>query len=546
MAFDPTVINFLTVGNFGGSSPDYGVPISQSLVAASGSGAQFNNAGGGAPYTLTTIGNLANLMTLQSSSSYGLVVSVSQGAGGLLARTLTTDGTLSITNATGVSGNPLLTVVPSTTQQLVAAQIGGTPVGSPRNTINFIAGTNIGYSAVDTGSQLQVTINAETSSGIVNGPLVSYTADAALINAQNIGLLTTGLLKNTVAAATGTLSTAVSGTDYLVPSTNLNQLSALTLTNGQLLYYAGGVLTALSPGTVGQVLQTAGATSLGWTTLTAGTIAGNNAWTGTNSWSNTSTFTGTTTFNSSLPTSTQTPTTGAQLITKMYGDGTYGFIAAANAWTAANSWSNTSTFTGTTTFNSSLPTSTQTPTTGAQLITKTYGDGTYGIITAANVWTGAANTFNANPLFPTGASVTNPLSASNPGNYVATCTATTGAWSWQLASPNQSVATVQTTNATTTNVTLDPGIAGSGGRYIRGFYTGISSTNNEIVAGEFQIAYKIVTGTMTQTATPWVTINADTAAVFNAAVVGNQLVAEVNGIAATIYNWTIYYSIYGI
>lgn len=44
------------------------------------------------------------------------------------------------------------------------------------------------------------------------------TADPAIPMAQSLGALTTGLLRNTVAAARGTLSVAVAGTDYYAPA----------------------------------------------------------------------------------------------------------------------------------------------------------------------------------------------------------------------------------------------------------------------------------------------------------------------------------------
>jgi hypothetical protein len=50
-------------------------------------------------------------------------------------------------------------------------------------------------------------------------------------------------------------------------------------------------------------------------------------------------ITGAKSFNSVLPTSTVTPTTGTQLITKTFGDSTYGQLAVANTWTQTNTFS---------------------------------------------------------------------------------------------------------------------------------------------------------------------------------------------------------------
>lgn len=55
----------------------------------------------------------------------------------------------------------------------------------------------------------------------VTNPYVITTATAQLIGATNLGLLTTGLLKNSVVAGSATLSKALDGTDYLSPTTGL-------------------------------------------------------------------------------------------------------------------------------------------------------------------------------------------------------------------------------------------------------------------------------------------------------------------------------------
>ena len=117
----------------------------------------------------------------------------------------------------------------------------------------------------------------------------------------------------------------------------------------------------------------------------------NNNWTGTN------------TFNSSLPTSTQTPSSSTQLITKAYGDATYGTISGTNNWSGIN------------TFNTNLPTSTQTPSSSTQLITKAYGDATYGRLTS-----GLTNTWASTNNFSTSSFSVLPTSndlVTIPGNF---------------------------------------------------------------------------------------------------------------------------------
>ena len=98
-------------------------------------------------------------------------------------------------------------------------------------------------------------------------------------------------------------------------------------------------------------------------------------------------------FNSNLPTTTiTTGFTNNNFITKGYGDTVYQLAATAVTLGGINAW------TGVNTFNTNLPTSTLTPTTGTQLITKTYGDSTYGRLATTNTWT-LQNTFQ-NGILP--------------------------------------------------------------------------------------------------------------------------------------------------
>lgn len=53
------------------------------------------------------------------------------------------------------------------------------------------------------------------------------TADATLTSETNLGLLTTGLLKHTVAGAVSTPATAIAGTDYVIPSGTVATAAAL-------------------------------------------------------------------------------------------------------------------------------------------------------------------------------------------------------------------------------------------------------------------------------------------------------------------------------
>lgn len=424
MSFDPTLINFLTVGNFA-SNPSYDVPASQQLLTAAGTGLFFQNAGAGSTYTLNTSGNLANVMTLQSGMSYGIVISVPQVAGGLITRTLGSSSTINITRGDGIAGNPSIDVVPSSSLQLTQIKVNGSNAGAAHSSFNLVAGSGIGLGYVDTGTQTNLTISSSATSGpSLADPFVIYTAASELTGAQNIGLLTTGLLKNTVASGIGTLSTAVSGTDYLLPNAQLAEFAALSPVNGDLLYYSGGAWTLLAPSsTTGQVLTTVSSTAVGWSSAPVDVAM----WSQYPATQNVN-FAGFRGIN------VEDPATAQQIATKNYVDlhaggapvgatyltasanssltndvnlgllatglvlstvassvatittvpeATFGIIAGTNVWS------------GTNTFNTNLPTSTLTPTTSTQLVTKAYTDGTFGALAGTNAWSGS-NTFNTN------------------------------------------------------------------------------------------------------------------------------------------------------
>lgn len=60
-------------------------------------------------------------------------------------------------------------------------------------------------------------IQLTDSSPSLTGPIVTYTADPSIPNAQDLGLLSTGLLKQSVSLNVSTLAIAVAGTDYYAP-----------------------------------------------------------------------------------------------------------------------------------------------------------------------------------------------------------------------------------------------------------------------------------------------------------------------------------------
>lgn len=75
------------------------------------------------------------------------------------------------------------------------------------------------------------------------GPFVTYTADTSVPNAQNIGLLTDGILKQTVVAGVSTLAIAVPNVDYLLPVAPLGTMAYQDANNVNI---SGGVANLTS------------------------------------------------------------------------------------------------------------------------------------------------------------------------------------------------------------------------------------------------------------------------------------------------------------
>jgi hypothetical protein len=137
-----------------------------------------------------------------------------------------------------------------------------------------------------------VTYNFLATSAISDAKYILKEADTDLPNAQSLGVLTTGLLKNTVAASVGTLSTAVAGTDYLVPgavvNADINAAAAIALsklaTTGDLgtavtigsayVYRVGGTDVSVADGGTGIGSYAVGDLLYADTTTTLAKLAG--------------------------------------------------------------------------------------------------------------------------------------------------------------------------------------------------------------------------------------------------------------------------------
>ena len=92
---------------------------------------------------------------------------------------------------------------------------------------------------------------------------IVQTADATLPNAQSLGLLTTGLLKNNVSGVTGTLTTAVLGTDYgnvVGPGSAVSgNFASFSGTSGKIIADSGISSLTVAPSASKYILQQADA-----------------------------------------------------------------------------------------------------------------------------------------------------------------------------------------------------------------------------------------------------------------------------------------------
>jgi hypothetical protein len=586
MAFNSNLVNFLTVGNFA-TDPSYELPLSQQLVTSSAYGLAFANSGSGSTYELQTSGNMLALMTLQQTTSYGVVISVPQIDGGLITRTLTGSSSISISDATGAAGNPTLSVTPSSTVQLVNTNVGGTPIGSARSTLNFIAGTNVGINATDSGTVTNITINATQDPLIGSGPFVITQADASLTGASNLGALATGYVLSTVSAGISTLST-VSALSFATLAatqtfTGVNTFAQPPVMSGASIGAStipaasvsgtavtlSGAQTITSIKTFSQPPVMSGA-SITSATIPAASVSGTAV-----TLSDVQTITAIKTFTPQqiFTNSIKIPTgasAGNVLTSDASGNASWSSAGAGDAILAA-----TQTFTGIDTFTQPPVMSGASITSGTIPIVSVVG--TAMDLTTAQTVAGV-KTFSSDPVL-SGASITSgtiPI-ASVVGTAVAlsgtqTITAVKtftpqqiftnsiqiplGAVSGYVltsdASGNMTLAAntgafssaaVSTTDATPTTLAT-AAIASNTAVTFSGTVVGrnTAGTINNACGGRFNVVAVNTAGTVTLAATQDVTVQSTSTATFNVVVSGTNLIVQVTGIAATAYNWSASYT----
>ena len=103
------------------------------------------------------------------------------------------------------------------------------------------------------------------------------------------------------------------------------------------------------------------------------------------------------------------------------------------------------------------------------------------------------------------------------------------------------VDSLQTLNATPTAIT-SIAVAASSVVQLKGSINAANAAYTDACGGEFDVTVRCgATGAPVIVGSAWVVVNASSTASFNAAIVGNNVVINVTGIAATTYNWTSTY-----
>lgn len=112
-----------------------------------------------------------------------------------------------LNNENVLFNNPWVFLPPGTTAQRPA----------PSSDINYRLRFNTDDQLYEYYDAIAMQWTQLQESAFTVGPFVTYTADASLPDAQNIGSLTSGILKQTVTTGISTLSIAVNGTDFYGP-----------------------------------------------------------------------------------------------------------------------------------------------------------------------------------------------------------------------------------------------------------------------------------------------------------------------------------------
>ncbi len=219
---------------------DVALPNSRKLVVAPG--LSKTDSGGGGDLTIAPAGILGSLQNL---SSTGLLVRTATDT--VATRELVSGVGIAITNGDGVAGEPVLNVLPDSNLQRVEVLLNGNSL-SQRAYLNFIDAAGVGIAVLDDSgnNRTNITISSEVGAD-TDAPYLIKTPFAGLPNAQVMGGLATGIVKNTT--ITGIQTIAVSDVDYQSANQNLIEISAIDpVADGQLLTTTGGAFVSLPAG----------------------------------------------------------------------------------------------------------------------------------------------------------------------------------------------------------------------------------------------------------------------------------------------------------
>lgn len=203
MAFNSSTSPLLTSVSVSGDS-SYGLEASQVLTASANHGMLVVNTGAGGTLEIQTIGNLQSLAELTST---GILALANPGdSDALVTATVQSDGSILIDDSGAVGGTVGISVVPSTTQQLLQAMVNDINVHIPVNSFNFVNGDNTTFEGAINGDITNITCNV-TGVTLASAPLLITQADGSLSGATDLGSLATGIVYSTVTAGVSDVST---------------------------------------------------------------------------------------------------------------------------------------------------------------------------------------------------------------------------------------------------------------------------------------------------------------------------------------------------
>lgn len=211
-----------------------------------GSGIQLSDEGPGGALIISADDFL---LSLQNISTNGFLARSNTNIA--VSRTLTSDGTIQITNPTGAAGNPQLSIANNTSIQKVISAAYGTDRAT-QGRLNFIGAGGVGVTVASNGTLNSADITISGSGGapqaanyLITIPYVGLTGAFAMSS------LATGILKNTT--GTGIPTIAVAGTDYMTPNATLTAIGNLSGALGSIIVGTGSSFTSRSIGASGTV-----------------------------------------------------------------------------------------------------------------------------------------------------------------------------------------------------------------------------------------------------------------------------------------------------